>query len=165
MLFVSAFLYGQVFTDTQGRKVNIEKTNKIVALGPGTLRVLTYLGLQDKLVGIEKFELKFDIKSPYRAVLDKKRIKKLPIVSQGGPNKMPNLETLIKVKPDILFTSFFSKEQVELTQSKTKIPVIVLSYGVSYGGGKNESKLNAIKKSLKLVEDIFENSCYIKKIS
>ncbi len=45
---------------------------------------------------------------------------------------MPNLETLVSIKPDIIFTSILSLEQVNLIQNKTKIPVVALSYGASY---------------------------------
>ncbi len=153
VLFIN-IVFAQSITDMLDRSVEIKDTKKIVCLGPGALRLIAYLGLQDRLVGIEKLEKKYDLKSPYRAILDKKAIKSLKVVSQGGPGKMPNLETLITLNPDIIFTSFLSKEQVELIQKKTKIPVVALSYGASYGGAKKLGKLEAIKSSLKLIADI-----------
>jgi iron complex transport system substrate-binding protein len=153
ILFVNS-IFAMDIQDMFNRDVTIKNSKKIVCLGPGSLRLITYLNLQENLVGIEKVEKKYDLKAPYRAALNKKQIKSLPIVGQGGPGKMPNLETLITLKPDVIFTSFLSKEQVELIQSKTKVPVIALSYGATYGGVKKDSKLQAIKKSLKLIAKI-----------
>ena len=132
MLFTSSLL-SITIQDMFDRKVEIKDTKKIVCLGPGALRLVSYLNLQDHIVGIEKLEKKYDLKAPYRTILDKKTLQSLPVVGQGGPGKMPNLETLISLNPDIIFTSFLSKEQVELIQKKTNIPVVVLSYGATYG--------------------------------
>lgn len=153
MLFTSSLL-SITIQDMFDRKVEIKDTKKIVCLGPGALRLVSYLNLQDHIVGIEKLEQKYDLKAPYRTILDKKTIQSLPVVGQGGPGKMPNLETLISLKPDIIFTSFLSKEQVELIQKKTNISVVVLSYGATYGGEKQDSKLQSIKNSLNLIAKI-----------
>lgn len=140
--------------DMFGRDIRIKENKRIVCLGPGALRLAGYLKLQERIAGIEKLELKYDLRSPYRAAFDKKEINSLSIVSQGGPGKMPNLETLVTLGPDIIFTSFLSKEQVQLIQDKTKIPVVALSYGATYGGAKKQSKLEAVKNSLKLMGKI-----------
>lgn len=66
---------------------------------------------------------------------------------------MPNLEALISLKPDIIFATFLSKEQINLIESKTKIPLISLSYGQTL---KDEKKLDFIKKSLELVSKIMK---------
>ena len=158
IFILTALLFHIVFAmdvqDMMGRDVKIKQNKKIVCLGPGALRLAAYLNLQDRLVGIEKLELKYDLRSPYRAVLDKETIRSLRVVGQGGAGRMPNLETLAEVNPDIIFTSFLSNEQVSLIQDKTKIPVVALSYGSTYGGSKNESKLDAVKRSLKLMGKI-----------
>ncbi len=153
MLFTSSLLSITIH-DMFDRKVEIKDTKKIVCLGPGALRLVSYLNLQDHIVGIEKLEKKYDLKAPYRTIFDKKTLQSLPVVGQGGPGKMPNLETLISLNPDIIFTSFLSKEQVELIQKKTNIPVVVLSYGATYGGVKQDNKLQSIKNSLKLIAKI-----------
>lgn len=143
-----------IFKDLYNRDVNIEDNNsnkKIVCLGPGTLRLVTYLNLQENLVGVEKRELEFNPNSPYTLALNKEFIKTLPIIGQGGPGKMPNLESLITIKPDVIFATFMSKEQIELIQNKTNIPVVALSYGQTI---KNQKKIELVKKSLKLVASI-----------
>jgi iron complex transport system substrate-binding protein len=143
------------FTDMYKRDIQIKDNKKIVCLGPGTLRLVTYMQLQNRLLGIEKSEFRFSVNSPYSLALDKDFIKTLPVIGQGGPGKMPNLETLITLKPDIIFSSLLSKEQIQLIQEKTKVPVVALSYGSTYGGNnKNQSKLEAIKDSLTLIGKI-----------
>ncbi len=153
-LLVFNIVFGADIKDMLGREVHIEQNEKIVCLGPGALRLAAYLNLQERIAGIEKLELKYDLKSPYRAILEKQSLKSLSVVGQGGPGKMPNLETLVMLNPDIIFTSFLSKEQISLIQKKTKIPVVALSYGATYGGAKKESKLDAVKSSLELMGEI-----------
>lgn len=151
ILFILTSINAHSFKDLYDRDVNIKQNKKIVCIGPGTLRLITYLNLEKNLVGIEKRELKFNKNSTYTQYLDKEFIKSLPIIGQGGPGKMPNLEALITLKPDIIFATFLSKEQINLIESKTKIPVVALSYGQTL---KNEKKLDFIKNSLNLISKI-----------
>jgi iron complex transport system substrate-binding protein len=135
-----------------GREVEVNSTQKLVFLGPGALRMGVYLGLQDRLVGIERTENTQSKISPYRSYLGKSFIAKLPVVSTGGPGKMPNLEALIVHKPDLIITSFLDKTQLELIRSKTSIPVLSLSYGASYGGTKEQ--LESMKNSILLLGEV-----------
>ncbi|QOG12591.1 ABC transporter substrate-binding protein [Arcobacter sp. FWKO B] len=151
VLIIVSFLHSLTVKDMFNREVEIKNNEKIVAKGPGALRLISYMNMQDKLVGIEKLELDLDIKSPYRATLDKDKISSLPIIGEGGAGKLPNLEKLIEISPDIIFTSFLSQDQINLITQKTKIPVIALSYGSNYGGENNLQKLQAIKDSLQLI--------------
>lgn len=149
------------YIDMYKRDVQITKNEKIVCLGPGCLRLITYMKIQDKLIGVENNILRFSPNSIYTQALNKDFIKSLPIVGQGGPGKMPNLETLINIRPDIIFTSFLSMEQVRHIQNKTKIPVIALSYGSGYGSiyskdDKTQEKLTSIKNSIKLIGKIMQ---------
>ncbi len=141
-------------TDMVGRDVDVSKADKLVFLGPGALRLGVYMGLEDKVVGIEKIEQKAVKVSPYRQVLAKKGTLKKPIIGQGGPGKMPSIEALIKSGASLIIGSFIDKAQVELIEQKTKIPVFMLSYGDGYGGGGEKRKLDAIKKSLQLLGKI-----------
>lgn len=169
-IFILIFLYLSLsansnnkisYTDMYKRDVQIAKNDKIVCLGPGCVRLITYMQIQDRLSGVENNLLRFSPNSIYTQALDKKFIKSLPIVGQGGPGKMPNLETLVNIKPDVIFTSILSLEQVNLIQDKTKIPVVALSYGTSYGAlsskdGQTQEKLEAIKDSIKLIGNIMQ---------
>ncbi|ACZ11847.1 ABC transporter substrate-binding protein [Sulfurospirillum deleyianum] len=149
----ASLLFSQTYTDMLGREVSIEKSDKIVCIGPGALRLAVYLGLENRLVGIEKTENEASPFSPYRTFLGKKNIAKLPLIGTGGPGKMPDLEALIVAKPDFIIASFVDKNQLELIASKTNIPLIAISYGASYGG-TSEKNLEDIKNSLLLLGNI-----------
>lgn len=125
----------------------------LVAIGPGALRLVTYMNLQDKLIGIEKIEQQAISFSEYRTVLGKDKIFSLPLIGSGGPGKLPNLEMLIKLKPDVIVASFVDKNQLDLIVQKANIPIILLSYGSGYGG--KIDKMQAIKKSLVLLGKTF----------
>ena len=116
-------------TDMLGREVEVPKdVNKIVCVGPGCLRLITYLKATDKVVGVEDAEKKWDIYGrPYR--IAHPELAELPTIGQGGANPKPNPEELLKVKPDVVFACYLTKEQANDLQQKTGIPVVVLSYG------------------------------------
>ena len=116
-------------TDMLGREVEVPKdVNRIVCIGPGCLRLIVYLNATDKVVGVEDAEKKWSIYGrPYR--IAHPELAKLPTIGQGGPNPKPNPEEIIKVKPDVIFACYITKEQADDLQKKTGIPVVVLSYG------------------------------------
>ncbi|WP_456368424.1 iron ABC transporter substrate-binding protein [Thermococcus sp.] len=115
-------------TDALGRTVNVPRNvTRVVALGPGALRIIVYLNATSDVVGIEEFEKKYPFGRPY--ILAHPELLKLPVIGPGGPGKMPNLEALVKVHPQVIFMSFVSKNEADEVQKKTGIPVVVLSYG------------------------------------
>lgn len=148
-------LWANPYTDMLGRSVEINKAETFVFIGPGALRLGTYLGLQDRLVGVERFEQKPLVQSPspYRTHLGHEFFLKLPVIGEGGPGKMPNLEALIAAKPDVIFSSFVDKNQIAQIEKQTGIPVVALSYGASYGGTSTKN-LEDIKSSLLLIGEI-----------
>jgi len=149
LMVLLSSLWAESYTDMLGRSVDIKSSSKLVFLGPGALRLGVYLGLEERLCGIEKTENDASPFSPYRTFLGKERIAKLPIIGTGGPGKMPDLEALVVHKPDLIVASFLDKNQLDLIQSKTGIPVLALSYGASYGGSTQQ--LLSIKNSLLLL--------------
>ncbi|WP_421078536.1 iron ABC transporter substrate-binding protein [Methanothermococcus sp. Ax23] len=116
-------------TDMLGREVEVPKdVNKIVCVGPGCLRLITYLNATDRVVGVEDAEKKWSIYGrPYR--IAHPEFAELPTIGQGGPSPKPNPEELIKVKPDVVFACYITEGQANDLQQKTGIPVVVLSYG------------------------------------
>lgn len=150
LAFLSSSLFG--FKDMLNRNVNIESSEKLIFVGPGALRLGVYMGLTDRIVGIERTEkrgLKF---APYRGVVKKKNLLQKPIIGEGGPGKLPSMEALINSGATLIIASFIDKEQAKLIEQKTKIPVFIVSYGSGYGG--DMEKLASIKKSLTLLGDI-----------
>ena len=129
-----AKLQKQKITDLVGREVEIAiSVQKIVAIGPGALRLVAYDEGTSMLVGIEEIEKK---PSPGRSyMLAYPDLKKLPSIGQGGPDTAPNEESLVTVKPEVIFVStLVDKEKADQLQAKTGIPVVVLSYGSSTSG-------------------------------
>ncbi len=134
----------KIIRDICNREVKIpEKVNKILALGPGALRFITYFNEQNKLCGVERIEFKLqnDFR-PYFYVV-KNHIRNLPIISEGGPGKMPYFSKLIITSPDVIISVGFSKTQADFISKKTNIPVILLDYGAL--GRINEKFFNSIE--------------------
>lgn len=124
----------QKIMDLVGREVEIEvPVQRVAAIGPGALRLVTYDEGSSLVVGIEEIEKK---PSPGRSyMLAYPDLKKLPSIGQGGPDTAPNEESLVNVHPDVIFVSNLAdKEKADQLQAKTGIPVVVLSYGSSTSG-------------------------------
>ena len=113
---------GKELTDMFGRKVIIpEKVERIAGVGPGALRLLVYMGLSDRISGVEDFE--FTSGAPY-------------MIAQSGLTEMPSIgsrggdsELLTLNNPDVIFMSFMSVTDADELQEKTGIPVIRLQSG------------------------------------
>jgi iron complex transport system substrate-binding protein len=141
-------------TDTLGRKVFLRErpVKRIVAIGPGALRLICYMGLANSVVGVEDSEKEWDATSrPY--ILAYPQLKDLPGIGQGGPRPSPNLESIISLRPDVIFAAYLTKEQANEIQAKTNIPVILLSYGQIASFDMND-----IFNSLRVIGEASERS-------
>jgi iron complex transport system substrate-binding protein len=118
-----------VITDTLRRQVEInKKVEKVVAIGPGALRLCCYFNNPDIIAGIEQMEIDSPAGRPY--IYANPELTKLPVIGQGGPNNAPDPEKLLTVSPDVIFTTYAAdKNTADNLQLKTGIPVIALSYG------------------------------------
>jgi len=117
--------------DLEKRTVEVPPNpERIVCLGPGSLRLICYLRMAEKVVGVERFE-----KTPAvgRAYLwANPDLAKLPSIGPGGPagiNKDPDLEAVLKVNPQLIFIANMEPAKAEALQKKLNIPVVILSYG------------------------------------
>lgn len=117
-------------TDMVGRTVEVpEKAERLCALA-NTPRMLTYLGIADKIVAISGFnyEKTDDPTRPY-AFANKELWKDLPVVgtdSGGATDYYP--EEIIAAKPDVVLCSY-SAELANEIQTKTGVPVVAVSTG------------------------------------
>ncbi|MBE3588543.1 MAG: iron ABC transporter substrate-binding protein, partial [Thermoanaerobacteraceae bacterium] len=118
-----------VVTDLAGRQVEVSvPANKVVAVGPGALRLVCYVNGADKVVGVENLEKQQPTGRPY--ILAHPELKDLPTIGQGGPDSTPDAEKLVSVKPDVIFVAYLvDRAQADELQARTNIPVVVLSYG------------------------------------
>lgn len=117
--------------DMTGRKVTVPlDPQRIVCLGPGTLRLIVYLQAEKKVVGVEAMEKNFPRGRPYW--LAHPELQALPICGPGGAaaiNKKPDLETLLKLAPQLIFVTYMDAALANEVQEVLGIPVVVLSYG------------------------------------
>ncbi|WP_436628279.1 iron ABC transporter substrate-binding protein [Desulfosporosinus nitroreducens] len=127
----------QKITDLAGRDVELTvPVQRVVAVGPGALRLVTYAEGASMVVGIEETEKKPNLGRSY--MLAYPDLKKLPSIGQGGPDTVPNEESLVSVKPDVIFVcTLVDKDKADQLQAKTGIPVVALSYGDLATFGEN----------------------------
>jgi len=112
-----------------------QNSKRVLAIGPGSLRMICYLDGTDRVVGVEAFEKSQPIGRPY--ILAHPELNKLPLVGQGGPasiNREPDLEAVLRVSPEVIFVVSMEPAKAEVLQKKLGIPVVILSYG-SVGAG------------------------------
>jgi iron complex transport system substrate-binding protein len=118
-------------TDMGGRKVLVPApTKRIIAIGPGALRLICYLDAKERVVAIENFEKVRAQGRPYW--IASPQLKDLPLIGPGGPqhiDKEPDLEAVLKVKPDVIFATYMKPPTADALQKKIGIPVVILTYG------------------------------------
>jgi iron complex transport system substrate-binding protein len=103
---------------------------RIICLSPGTLRLVVYLRAAGRVVGIEDFEKMIPTGRPY--ILAHPELKELPTVGPGGPgsiNKEPDLEAVLRVRPEVIFVSYMEPVNADALQKKLGIPVVILTHG------------------------------------
>ncbi|WP_148883821.1 iron ABC transporter substrate-binding protein [Thermococcus aciditolerans] len=115
-------------TDALGRTIEVPAhVERVVAAGPGALRLVVYLNASDMVVGVEDFEKRYSFGRPY--IIAHPELKELPSIGPGGPGKLPDFEALIKLEPDVIFITYVDIKTADEIGEKTGIPVVVLSYG------------------------------------
>lgn len=120
------------FTDLAGRTVAVKgDVRRLIALGPGALRLVAYLEAEDMLVGIENMEFEMARDAyvrPYSMVLTD-AIMRLPIVGPGGPGALPDPERIILSQPDVIVAVAIDPSNLNSLQARTGVPTAYLSYG------------------------------------
>ncbi len=118
-------------TDSIGRQVSLEANpERIICLGPGTLRLIVYLQAENKVAGVEALEKNYPNGRPYW--MAHPELAKLPTCGPGGVpsiNQKPDLETVLGIAPQVIFVTYMSAELADKVQELLDIPVVVLSYG------------------------------------
>nr|MBL0714825.1 ABC transporter substrate-binding protein [Desulfobacterales bacterium] len=118
-------------TDMAGRPVGVPaEPGRIICIGPGALRLIVYLDAQDKVAGVESMEKRFAAGRPYW--IARPQLRHLPEIGPGGPgaiNKKPDMEAVLRVKPDLIFVTYFDASLADEVADTLGIPVVVLSYG------------------------------------
>ena len=119
----------QQVVDLLGRTVELpDETKSFVCIGPGALRLFSYVSEPNKIVGVEDMERKSGGRPYLLAYHDD--YSELPIIGPGGPANAPDAERLLNSGADIIFTTYNSEARaVDALQEQLGIPVIALSYG------------------------------------
>jgi iron complex transport system substrate-binding protein len=140
-------------TDLLGREVAIPAAvERVVAIGPGALRLYVYAGNLDYVVGVEGMETGDVSGKPYMLV--NPALAELPVIGQGGPNNAPDPEKILTVTPDVIFSTYATDTAAaDELQTKTGIPVVVVSYG-TIGFGTTAIFGEAVQDSLTLIGSI-----------
>jgi iron complex transport system substrate-binding protein len=122
---------GMTVQDMAGRSGRVPKNvSRIIALGPGALRLVVYLGVFDRVVGVEEAEKgRFPLAARPYGLAVRERIMTLPSVGEGGAGRNPDPERILVLKPDLIVAVGVDTAQVSGLEAKTGVPVLVLDYG------------------------------------
>jgi iron complex transport system substrate-binding protein len=121
-----------VVSDFLNRTVRVPRNlSRIVAIGPGALRLVVYLNATDLLVGVEQSEQNWGCVGRDYAMAYCDLIKALPIIGPGGPRSPPNPEMLMAVKPQliIMYRGYASLYPPDRLEAEVGVPVLVIDYG------------------------------------
>lgn len=121
-------------TDFANRTVRVPANlSRVVAIGPGALRLVVYLNATDLLVGIEEIEVSRDPAGRDYAMSQYNILKNLPIIGPGGPNKPPDPERLRAVKPQLIIMSgiYAQLYSPDRLAEEVNASVLVIDYGTA----------------------------------
>lgn len=147
-------------TDMIGREVEVKlgSYKRVVCIGAGALRMYSYIGEMNLLVGVEDIENEtldnrpktFDgVARPY-FIAYKDVFSKLPSCGVGGPQaQTAEAEKILSCNPDIVISEYEDVNKEDALQSQLGIPVITLNYG---NQGIFDEK---VKSSLTMLGKIF----------
>lgn len=118
-------------TDFANRTLTIPRNiSRIVAIGPGMLRLVTYLNATDLVVGVERAEKTWGAVGRDYAMALEERFKELPEIGLGGPGKAPDPELILSVKPQLVImqTAYLAFYDPDELQRRVNATVIVMDY-------------------------------------
>jgi iron complex transport system substrate-binding protein len=121
--------------DGLGREITVPlDPQAVICSGAGSLRLLTYLQAQDRVVAVDDMEgrrPRFDAR-PY--ALANPQFAALPLFGEFRGHDNPELIAALDPRPQVIFKTYSSMgtDPLEL-ERKTGIPVVVLNYGDLWG--------------------------------
>ncbi|MBP2133063.1 iron complex transport system substrate-binding protein [Methanomicrobium sp. W14] len=116
-------------TDSLGREVTVPKDpDSVVCSGSGCLRYLTYLGAQDKIVGVDDIEIKDQEMDARPYALANTQFKNYPLIGEYRGNDDP--EKIVALNPEVIFKAgMTSADEADELSEKTGIPVVGIDVG------------------------------------
>jgi len=138
--------------DLANRTVSIPKNiSRVVAVGPGMLRLLVYLGALDLVVGVEEIERSESPLGRDYAMAFGEVLENLPVVGPGGPRSPPDPEKIRLAKPDlvIMYRGYVQLYDPDRLSGEVGAPVLVVDYGPA-----GFLDLDYLKKTLTLLGEV-----------
>lgn len=127
---------GIELTDMAGRKVVVPLNPKrIVAVGGGALRLISYLNSTDLVVGVEDIE-KSEPTRPY--IIAHPELRELPSI---GPRHGGDAELIAALESDVIFLTRWT-DRIEQLQNRTGAPVVYL--------GDSEADFDELYRALRI---------------
>ena len=118
----------RTITDMLGRVVEVPvEIDGLIGIEAGALRLLVYMELTDKVLGIEENEKDTGAggsAKPY--VFANPELLDLPTI---GPMHGGDAELIVTQGPDVIFWTYTDTSKADDLQTKTGIPVVTLNYG------------------------------------
>ena len=156
----AAHAFDRVITDAAGRQIDVPVTVKhVICSGAGALRLLTYLGAQDRIVAVDDLEKKhrrFDAR-PY--ALANPQFKDLPVFGEFRGHDHPERILSLDPLPQVIFkTNATTGHDPVALSRKTGVPVVVLNYG---NLGRNR---NNLYQSLRIMGEVLGKTQRAEKI-
>ncbi|MBE6968736.1 MAG: iron ABC transporter substrate-binding protein [Ruminococcaceae bacterium] len=150
---------GRSITDALGREVTIPETvESVVCVGVGALRYTSYLGGQDRVIGVEDYEKEATVDRLYNLV-NFEHFSALPAI---GGNGEPWHEEIINVYPQLIVLSAIAGVDADDLQQKTGIPVVTVAGSDSLLDGKAYETLALLGEIFGMEERAGELTEYLK---
>jgi iron complex transport system substrate-binding protein len=114
-------------TDMASREVEVPTTvERVIGIGTGGLRLLSYLDATDMVVGVENFETSNEDR-PFRpyVVANPDLADRTPI----GSRKSPDAERMLAQEPDVVVWGYAKQKKADDLQSKLGVPVVSIQQG------------------------------------
>ena len=133
--------------DVYQREVSVPfKSDRFIAIGPGALRLYTYIGEPDRIVGIETFEKNKNTAGRPYAQLYEESFDRLPDVGPGGPQASFDAEGVLNANPDVIIVSdHYERRAIERLQANTGIPVVTITRDTAQGSVFNEKMYASLR--------------------
>ena len=158
------------FTDGMGRNITLDVANveKVVCVGAGALRLYSYVGDMSKLCAVEEIEgSRTSGRISLRAYqianeeLFASLINEGKTAGAGGPQAQElKTETLIKLKPDVVFSCLtMSVEDIEAAETALGCPIVTLKYG------QKKAFSNELIASLEMIGKVCKTGTRVKEIT
>lgn len=139
--------------DSTGRTVTIpDRVSRVICSGAGSLRLLTYLGAQEKVIAVDDMETRrrqFDAR-PY--AMANPRFKTLPVFGEFRGFDRPEQILALDPQPDVILKAIVTGTGIEPIdlEKKTGIPVVTIDFG-DLGKGRDR-----LYQALRIIADVVD---------